>query len=287
MIIKQINLDKIGIQKLLSQWDMEVFKDHAGKYYIFHDGGEDYFHGEIEEYDTVEAIPDCIMDSLLEEELADQAHFMQRGPVRDCEEAKTLLSRFIMENTDSVLLGEAKQRLQIIEGIMGNVYDDVPKEKTNLILAIYEAMQQGLLAIKFSDTITSLGCSGVFCRVDIGTFQDEFYFNRYCADAESLEEFYKMVEDGSSRGDHWYGGTFFESDYDEGGYEKLEIARDIAATLMDMTEDELEANEGCMILTCLQRSLPDYYADVIGKEIDKAMETLKQADNDRAYPGSD
>ena len=274
-------MKKIGIQELLSNWDMEVFKDHEGNYYVLHDGGEDYFHGKILEFDSLMGVIDCIPDSLIEEEIMDigeQIHYA----ADNLEELKNALVAALTEDKGApdYLRAEWESQLSIVNGLMGEVTDDVPKEKTNLILAIYEAMQQGLLTIKFSDTITPLGCSGVFCRVDIGTFQDEFYFNRYCADAGSLEEFYKMVENGDSRYDHWYSGNFFASDYEEGGYERMEMARDIAATLMDMTTDELEANEGCLILTCLQRSLPDYYAEVIGKEIDKAMETLKETEKE-------
>lgn len=275
-------MEKIGIQKLLSQWDMEVFKDHAGKYYVLHDGGEDYFHGEILTYDSAQMIPDCISDSLLEEELrdlGDEIHY----DAKDLEEAKKVLMEALTEDKEmpDFLRSSFEAKLSIIDGLMGDVIDDVPTNKTNLIFAVNEALNRGIMKVEFSENITDLGCSGVYCHVQSGTlFQDDFYFNRYGSEAESMEQFIRSVETGSSRYDHWYSGKFFSSDYEEGGYEQLEMARDIAATLMDMTTDELEANEGCIILTCLQRSLPDYYAAVIGKEIDKAMETLKEAEKD-------
>ena len=129
MSTKIMDMENIGIQELLSHWDMEIFKDHKGNYYVSHDGGEDYFHGKILEYDSIETLPDCISDSLLEEELRDQGEFL-KIPVKDYEEAIGYLKQIITNPPNQIILEEAKQRLQMMEGIMGNVKDDVPREKT-------------------------------------------------------------------------------------------------------------------------------------------------------------
>ncbi len=275
-------MEKIGIQKLLSQWDMEVFKDHAGKYYVFHDGCEDFFHGKILTYDSARMIPDCISDSLLEEELrdlGDEIHY----DVNDLEEAKKVLMEALTEDKEipDFLRFRFEAKLSIIDGLMGEVIDDVPANKTNLIFAVNEALNQGIFKVEFSENITDLGCSGVYCHAQSGTlFQDDFYFNRYGSEAKSMEQFIKNVETSSSRYDHWYSGRFFSSDYDEGGYEQLEMARDIAATIMDMTQDEFDCEEAHGLLLVLRGTLPGYYKDVIDKEIEKAVETAKESEKE-------
>ena len=274
-------MKKIGIQELLSNWDMEVFKDHEGNYYVFHDGGEDYFHGKILEFDSLMGVIDCIPDSLIEEEIMDIGERIHYA-ADNLEELKNALVAALTKDkgVPGYLRAEWESQLSIVNGLMGEVMDDVPKDKTNLIFAVNEALNQRIMKVEFSKEITDLGCNGVYCHVNGGLFQDDFYLNRYGSDAESMEQFRNFVENGDSRYDHWYSGNFFASDYEEGGYGQLEMARDIAATILDMAGDEFDCEEAHGLLLVLRETLPGYYKDVIDKEIEKSIETAKETEKE-------